>query len=442
MSKLFFQNSIYSDHLEAASFLYGQRLALFSNPEVSWLTIRKFEERFEAHLDALITGGEAALEVCCRQAKEGDAGELHAALRVFCRLERKDLFIDSLGGLDPEDTEKQRAFVEALNYELPVAWQENFAALLDSDDSQLCDMIAAVVGYRRLPADQLLLQAVRRKASIPILWALGRLRERNAASLLSQHLNHDDDTVCAAAAVALLRIGDAAVVPHCLKIAAETTWTHIPLALGGDRSAVPILRQAAGVDDANADTILALGILGDISVVALLMAQLGGDLAPAAAQALDLVTGAHLYERVFIPDEVEEDDLLDEEKEAFKQGKMPTKPDGTPYGVYVNRLSQDQQVWSAWWSENYSKFDEKIRYRNGRAYSPASLLETLQAEKSSFRVRQLAYEELVIRYDMDVSFEADLLVIDQLRIMNEINLWITAHRARFKDGEWYFAEKV
>ena len=41
---------------------------LFDDPEITWLDIEDFEERFEAHDDALIVGEELALNVCKTQA--------------------------------------------------------------------------------------------------------------------------------------------------------------------------------------------------------------------------------------------------------------------------------------------------------------------------------------------------------------------------------------
>jgi len=43
-----FETELYQEHLEEASFLYEQRLTLFDDPEITWLDIADFEERFEA----------------------------------------------------------------------------------------------------------------------------------------------------------------------------------------------------------------------------------------------------------------------------------------------------------------------------------------------------------------------------------------------------------
>ena len=104
-----FNVELYREHLEEASFLYEQRLAYLHDPEVNWPDLRDWEERFEAHIDALVVGGELALEVCRQQAAAGDAGEMHAALRVLCRQDRKDDAFRVLGALDPTDEGAVRA---------------------------------------------------------------------------------------------------------------------------------------------------------------------------------------------------------------------------------------------------------------------------------------------------------------------------------------------
>ena len=82
---------LYEEHLEEASFLYAQRLTLFDDPEIMWVTIGEWDERLEAHIDALVIGEDLALEVCDKQAAEGDFGVLFAAICVFCRQKRFDL---------------------------------------------------------------------------------------------------------------------------------------------------------------------------------------------------------------------------------------------------------------------------------------------------------------------------------------------------------------
>jgi hypothetical protein len=66
----------------------------------------------------------------------------------------------------------------------------------------------------------------------------------------------------------------------------------------------------------------------------------------------------------------------------------------------------------------------------------------MQHEKFPYRIRQLAYEEMVIRYDVDFPFEANLLVNEQLRILNDMANWVAANAGRFQNGAWYFAGRI
>jgi hypothetical protein len=166
------------------------------------------------------------------------------------------------------------------------------------------------------------------------------------------------------------------------------------------------------------------------------------ELAESAAMSLNLITGAEIYEEVFIPEEIDEDELFEEELEKFKQGQVPTRPDGQPFGITITRLSQKPEDWQKWWAENKSRFDPGIRYRNGKPYSPACLLENLESEKSPRQVRQLAYEELVIRYGIDFPFETDMFVAQQKQALAKYAEWIKANSSRFKEGAWYFAGQL
>ena len=85
------QESLYREHLEEISFLYTQREQWLDDPEVSLADVAALEERLEAHVDALVVGDAHALRVCQAWIPEADFGELHGAIRVFCRQQRLDL---------------------------------------------------------------------------------------------------------------------------------------------------------------------------------------------------------------------------------------------------------------------------------------------------------------------------------------------------------------
>jgi uncharacterized protein (TIGR02270 family) len=441
-----FVKGIYLEHLEEASFLYEQRLGLFDDPEITWLDIDNFEQRFEPHIDGLVVGEDLALDVCKQQVVEGDFGELHAAVRVFCRQNQKDLVLQVLKTLDPQDKGKITAFTDALKYEMPEEWQNEFIQMLTEGDEKVLTIVATIAGYRRWNAGRQLIQAIE-KSSVEFLskmiWALGRIREKDARYfLLNNLLKHEDEAVRSASAFALLRIGEQAVLDDCVRDI-QSDWAIIPLALGGGRPVVSALLQFASAGDASKDCLNALGLLGDIATVEILLPKLANDnLASSAATALNLITGAEIYEEVFIPEEITEDELFEEELEKFKQGKVPKRPDGKPFGTTINRLSQKSENWLKWWKENKSRFDPDVRYRNGKPYSPECLLENLEFPRSPHRVRKLAYEELVIRYGMELPFEADMFVVQQKQALAAIAQWIKANSKRFQAGKWYFAGQL
>ncbi len=200
----------------------------------------------------------------------------------------------------------------------------------------------------------------------------------------------------------------------------------------------------ANSDKATPDCFIALGLLGDLAAVYPLLTHLEHEgYAGSVATALQLITGAELSEEVFIPEEIDEDELFDEELKAYKEeGKVPLRPEGEPFGTTEIQISQNPEVWRQWLTENAGNFKREYRYRNGKPYSPACLLENLQSERYVYQIRQLAYQELVIRYAMDIPFEADLLVRQQLLVLPKIAAWVGENEQKFQPGHWYFAGKL
>ncbi len=439
-----FNIELYEEHLEEASFLYEQRLSLLDDPEITWKDLTEFEDRFEAHIDALVVGEDLALEVCRTQAQEGDFGELHAAVRVFCRQNKGDLVAEAWRDLDPEDLERTQAIGDALKDEGPNNWQQSLTPIFLRDYLNLIPVAAPVFGYRRFKAEDALLHALKKAPDsvLPtVIWTLGRVGEQAAHEALLPLLEHPDDAVRAAAAQSLLRFGEAEVVSRSMSHALSENWPVTALGLGGGRNASNVLLERTKRGDADSDCLIALGLLGNLSALKALYSSLANeDLARSAATGLYLITGAEVYEEIFVPEEIDEDELFEEELEAYrKEGKVPTKPDGEPFGESIRRLSQNPQDWENWLRENKSRFNPNHRYRVGKPYSPACLLETLMSETSPYRARQLAIEELKIRYDADFPIEADMPVVMQEKILPQIAQWVQSNEARFQPGAWYFA---
>lgn len=439
-----FQIELYQEYLEEASFLYEQRLTLFDDAEITWLDIEDFEDRFEPHIDGLVVGGALALDVCRQQCEEGDFGELHAAVRVFCRQNRWDLIQSVLDGLDFEDEERVTAIIDAFSQELPQDWESHILEMLTEEDTGRIRIAAHVIGFRRIPAGPDLTAVLERDNSETIsavIWALGRLREANAVPGLVKILDRDQDVFKSATALSLLRSGEIRTLKDCMDHVEKEDWPILPIGLGGGYAEAGTLRSIAA-NRSSPDILMAIALLGDIDGIDILMGALvDAELADFAAIALNLLTGAELYQDVFIPEEMEDDELFDEEKEKLKKGEN-LFPKGEEPGTTLTLPCRDSDIWAQWWADNQSRFQRRSCYRNGMPYSPACLVENMKFEKSPRLIRQLAYEELVIRYGIPSSFETEMAVSEQKRIISGIERWIEANGQRFTEGKWYFAGRI
>jgi hypothetical protein len=250
-------------------------------------------------------------------------------------------------------------------------------------------------------------------------------------------MTNGDEEIRPAAALALIRTGDHQAVRECAYRVMSDDWPILPLALSGPESAARKL-LGLGPGRSGPEWCLALGLLGAVAAVEPLLAALADEaVAKYAAMGLNLITGADLYEAVFIPEEIDEDELFEEELERVRNGES-LHPPGEEPGTTITALSRDPSAWGEWWRGNQRRFQEGVRYRGGRPCSPSCLVESLASERSPRLIRQLAYEELVVRYDVDYPFETDMLVADQRRTLQRYGQWVQANARRYQDGKWYF----
>ncbi|HWF60219.1 MAG TPA: FHA domain-containing protein [Nitrospira sp.] len=441
-----FYVELYEEHLEEASFLCAQRLTLFDDPEITWVAIGEWEERLEAHIDALVIGEDLALEVSEKQAAEGDFGMLFAVASVFCRQRRFDLLKKVLEPLGSEDLEKLQAVADALKYECPPEWESEIAHVLPVTDPRLIFILATLYGCRRKKFGEGLVADI---ATLPpavvqkLAWAKGRRDDKQGKSQLQDWLKHEDESVRSATAVALLRLGEQKLVQEATLQNGISAAPWSIRAIAATPKELTLLLAQVGRNKPETDSLIALGIMGEITAVPILLSYLADEaMAPAAALGLNLITGAELYEKVFIPEVMDEDELFDEEKEQVKKGQPVLRPDGKPYGENVVRLSQKPEEWKTWWMANQNRFSRGLRYRSGVPVTPAVLVDNLAFPKTPRKIRQLAYEELVIRYGADIPFETDMPVRQQQEAIAKWKGWVAANEARFKPGKWYLGEQL
>jgi uncharacterized protein (TIGR02270 family) len=439
-----FNIELYREHLDEASFLYQQRLAYLHDPEVKWPELANWEDRFEAHVDALVIGEDLALEICRQRAAEGDAGEKHAALSVFCRQGRWDDALAMLQTVDPGDDGLARAVSDALRAESPSDWRGHLLELFESEQPQLTSVLARVIGYRRIPAEEALLQKLASQPPLgtaDIAWALGRVGSRKSISPLSALLDSDDESTTEAAAIALVRLGDDGVVNRAMHAASQQRWARRALGIGGGPAAVGVLLDLL-TGEPDQDTVLALGLLGDLGAVAPLLALMEHDAVGAtAAIALNTMTGARLYGNTFVPDQFDPDELTEDERAAYdRDGTVPTRQ-GAPYGTFEFGPVRDQASWRKWLDDNKQQFSREYRWRMGHPYCPSAVIESLRSSTSPYMVRTASYDELVARYGLNVPFEVELRVKQQPRFLQDMLQWRTTKSAESAPGGWHFADR-
>jgi hypothetical protein len=311
------------------------------------------------------------------------------------------------------------------------------------EKSSLVPLLAQVIGFRRFTCEPFLKDTLARNPTtgLPdIAWALGRVGTLGSASALWSLLDSEDGRVCEAAAIALMRLGDERPVQRAMLAAPDHSWARRVLAIGGDSRSVRVLLDALNRRPVDAGTVLALGLLGNLSAVWPLVDLLDDDeLGEPAAVALNTILGAGLHTAVFIPDKFDPDELSPEEREAYdKDGTVP-KRHGKPYGNWERRPVRDKESWRAWLEREKPRFDRELRWRMGKPYGPSALVECLQSEMTPFAVRSATYEELVVRFGLDVPFEVDLPVSQQERFLRKVESWVARQPDTLAEGRYYFA---
>src|SRR5882762_1260357 len=309
---------LYKEHLEEASFLFEQRSQLLTDRKWSWLEVAQFDDRLEAHLDALVIGGPLALAVCADRMRDGDAGELFAALSVCCRQQDAPLFAELWRHLDFSDRARVQAVTDALKFELPNAWLPACERAIEHGDERIFSIVAGAAAYRRLPLGDLVAARMLNAADQPVnpaaVWALSRMRGNRAVETLERFWRHPDAEVRFNAVLGLLHAGPNDVLGESRLLAEMEDCPHLVLGLWGDRRASTFLRTQAEGGSASPETLLALALLGDISAVRSLCNCLDSEpLGETAALALHWMTGAELYEDVFVAEAFDEKELFERE---------------------------------------------------------------------------------------------------------------------------------
>ena len=441
------RNSLYMKNLQELSSLYEQRLVLKRNNLLCWLDFDDMERRMEAHVNELATAGSGVLSLCREQIMEGDAGEYYAAVRIIGKMGGHGMLKDLICQMDMAGDDRVDAFTDALCHESPQGLERDFIQFLLGSDEQRARIAARVISFHRLDYvaelyDSLFEYQDRKPVVIDVIQALGRLRSRYGAERLLSYLYNRDADMVEAAITALVRIGEREALTECMAFIGPCGWSGLSLGLYGGRDDMGdfLFSVTTGEDEeapVSPDRVIATGLIGNPALLHDLIYWLEvPHLAENAALSLDLITGAGLYEQHAIPDGVCAHDLAD-------HGKMPWKhktlyPERPYPGKTTERPARNPELWNDWIKKNGRFFSPDVRYRNGRPCSPSGLVDNMKSLKKPDLIRNLASEELVIRYGVDIPFDTRMTVYHQLQAIERCMIRLQGNPDHFTDGLWYY----
>lgn len=415
-----FRLELYAEHLEEASFLYGHTRQLLGSSEVEWPQTAGFQDRLEAHIDALVVGGSLAAQCCELAIREGDFGMRYAAVSVLCRLARKQTALQALDTADPADLENAHAIRDALDDELPVEWNREISDRFLSDPGRFAVFLASVCAERQLVSSRDLSRALACRnlpISAEMIEILGRARDSAVAGSLTPYLESESSEIRQAAAFALLRLGDPHVRKWLVHADSSENWILSAASLCGGPSTVDWLLAKPTSEDDKAHWCDALGTLGDARSIETLLGELRDPVAAeAAATALRRITGAEVRPRKPTP--------------ASTARISPVSPASS---------KPDSRLWQKWWSENRANFAPGRRYRSGKPFSPQVLLEELTAPRTKSGHRRNIFMEFLIRYAPPCPRNTTTSFGGQSRALRDLGQWVHVNAGRCVQGAWYFA---
>ncbi|WNG53923.1 TIGR02270 family protein [Archangium gephyra] len=378
----------YEEHLDEATFLWGQWEGCLVAPDHVLSEVCSDEERLLARLDALLLGGAPVAERLLVPALEADEAErVSSAAHVLLTEEApsggSETVLAALEAAEPPALAAMRRALELLE---PGALPSWVPALLEREAPALQTLALEVLSVHGLdPGPRLPRLLLHEDAQVmaAALRASGRFRHRLNPEVLSRALASPWPEVRDAALTAGLLQGHRVTWDACQKAVEEqTSQLRLPalvLCLGGGERDLERVRRLLAAPEHRPDALWALGFSGRVSAAEACLEWLGHKVVgPMAAEAFCATTGLLLEGRFANNDpapDPEEDDL-DADLSLKPEDALPTP---------------NAEAVTAWWSENHKRFDPARRYLHGRLFTSGLLLETL-AEGPMRRRHALALE--------------------------------------------------
>ncbi|MEJ2046353.1 MAG: hypothetical protein P8X74_20670 [Reinekea sp.] len=436
-----FSEDMYDLFFIDSAWLYEQRLGFFKKPDYLWTDFQSYETRLMHFLDALIHR-DGTVDIYCREnAFNGDPGELFTAVTVLAKRHGLKAINPLINDIDFTDPAMKNAFIDAVSLALN---SDDRGILIEQSFSEVTpaalEMAATLSGNHGLGNPDALLQSLKRmvqsenpaeyeSAIQASLIALGKAMPlvtpakqdfKFLYALIEQ--GHSDATLYCLS-IAMLKARQDDIIRQGVAHMKQQAWPILPLAVYGKVGMKhfydPLLTNEHSSPEQINDLLLALGLLGlpeDIPTLIQYLQQ--PDYAENAAMALQVMTGANLFEEVFVPEEIDPDTLYPEEREKYERGE-PIYPEGDEPGDKVNRVCQQFEPWQKWHHEHKVQFIAGQRYRYGQVISAQVLLDALKADNTPHRIRAFIVDELAIQFNINLNIRTHMFVDDQMQAIEQ-----------------------
>ncbi len=382
--------SLIEEHYEEAATLWAQRQLLASQEDIPWTRVGAFENRFEAHLDALVLSGEKAERMGLERFAENPE-YLPVLISLVCRNGNHKAFHQILSEMDTEDAHIE-ALEKAMDAEIPSAWVLKTWDWTLETKPELAKTILKVGATRPLEFDIRSVLNAHDKGQIPssTIYEFIHLGKRLAYLpwLKTQPIWTEEAASRHEGIHAYLACGEIACLSPLMEKARN--GDHHALKLGSLLDSLALrdaLIKQAKPDEIDWDLAMSLVHSGNIQSIPILIEKLSSPgSVEAAAWALQCITGADLLEThlELDPDDNPSPALVEL---RIQKGFSPQQ------GEVLERPARDPQIWKSWWEKNQARFPASIALRLGRPWNATTLLGSLQDPQTNYRLHRMTFQE-------------------------------------------------
>ncbi len=414
---------------EEVAMVSMQRAPLIGEP---WRASLLLERRMLAAIDVIAAIGATAVEHVPRllaDAPVKDATRAFAVAMVLGCIAGRDALAAAEHVLLGSDRDAE--FVEAFGAALEIVPHDlaplALRSLLGEADPAVRAMAVDVLGHRGLASHAELAAAAGDAAPVAAraLVHLALLPSPELPALLDAASGAEDRALREAAWTAMALSGHprgSQVLAAGLDGEGEGTAALLLAIAGDEQDARELCRRT--IARPSPGLVRAAGWAGDVGVVGSLIDLLEGDageeVALAAAEALERITGAGLRERapaddeeILVPDPPEPDVGEPRAPKLSRVVGDPRDPPPEPTPEMIERPSTDPARWRAFWMERGAADTLGVRYRRGHPYTPLVSLRELDAGRCTPAERRLLQRELCVRTGAFVRFDPHDLVVVQ-----------------------------